>query len=88
MSVPPDVPMYAPQYKIQQQKPLQPEKPLRQRESRVMLVPAALTTSEIDPPQIGDVTRPDFQGKSLRQVTEECLKAGLRLQSDRFWRRR
>ncbi len=81
MSVPPDVPMYAPQYKIQQQKPLQPEKPLRQRESRVMLVPAALTTSEIDPPQIGDVTLPDFQGKSLRQVTEECLKAGLRLQS-------
>jgi cell division protein FtsI (penicillin-binding protein 3) len=81
MSVPPDVPMYAPQYKIQQQKPLQPEKPLRQRESRVMLVPAAFTTSEIDPPQIGDVTIPDFQGKSLRQVTEECLKAGLRLQS-------
>ena len=33
MSVPPDVPMYAPQYKIQQQKPSQPERPLRQRES-------------------------------------------------------
>ena len=29
----------------------------------------------------GDVTIPDFHGKSLRQVTEECLKAGLRLQS-------
>ena len=73
--------LYAPQYKIQQQKPLQPEKPLRQRESRVMLVPASFTTSEIDPPQIGDVAIPDFQGKSFRQVTEECLKAGLRLQS-------
>src|SRR5437867_3291742 len=29
----------------------------------------------------GDITVPDFHGKSLRQVTEECLKAGLRLQS-------
>ena len=29
----------------------------------------------------GDVTIPDFHGKSLRQVTEECLKAGLRLRS-------
>src|SRR5262249_38860859 len=29
----------------------------------------------------GDITIPDFHGKSLRQVTEECLKAGLRLQS-------
>jgi beta-lactam-binding protein with PASTA domain len=27
------------------------------------------------------VVIPDFHGKSLRQVTEECLKAGLRLQS-------
>src|SRR5437867_13082078 len=30
----------------------------------------------------GDVTIPDFHGKSLRQVTEECLKAGLRLRSE------
>ena len=33
-----------------------------------MLVPAAFTTSEIDPPQIGDVTIPDFQGKSFGRL--------------------
>jgi cell division protein FtsI (penicillin-binding protein 3) len=81
MSVPPDVPLYAPQYKVQQQKPSQPERPLRLRDSRVKLMPAAFTTAEFGPPQIGDVTIPDFQGKSLRQVAEESLKAGLRLQS-------
>ena len=31
--------------------------------------------------ELGDVTVPDFYGKSLRQVTEDSLKAGLRLQS-------
>jgi cell division protein FtsI (penicillin-binding protein 3) len=81
MSVPPDVPLYAPQYKVQQQKRPQPEKPLRLRDTRVKLLPAALTTADLGPAQIGDVAIPDFQGKSLRQVTEECLKAGLRLQS-------
>jgi beta-lactam-binding protein with PASTA domain len=32
-------------------------------------------------PEFGDISIPDFHGKSLRQVTEESLKAGLRLQS-------
>src|SRR5262249_52666955 len=81
MSVPPDVPLYAPQYKIQQQKPAQTERPLRVRDSRVEVIPAAFTMAQAGAPQIGDVTVPDFQGKSLRQVTEESLKAGLRLQS-------
>jgi cell division protein FtsI/penicillin-binding protein 2 len=81
MSVPPDVPLYAPQYKIQQQKPAQPERATSPHNSGVRLMTAALTTAEVGPPQIGDVTVPDFQGKSLRQVAEESLKAGLRLQS-------
>jgi cell division protein FtsI (penicillin-binding protein 3) len=81
MSVPPDVPLYAPQYKVGQQKPSRPERPVQVRDSRVKLMPAALTIAEFGPPQIGDVTVPDFQGKSLRQVAEETLKAGLRLQS-------
>src|SRR5262249_51684419 len=76
ISVPPDVPLYAPQYKVQQQKPPQPAKPLRLRDSSVKLMPAALTTAEIEPAQIGDVAIPDFQGTSLRQVTADCLKAG------------
>jgi beta-lactam-binding protein with PASTA domain len=29
----------------------------------------------------GGITIPDFYGKSLREVTDETLKAGLRLQS-------
>jgi beta-lactam-binding protein with PASTA domain len=29
----------------------------------------------------GDVSVPDFHGKSLREVTDESLKAGLKLQA-------
>src|SRR5262249_51902120 len=54
MSVPPDVPLYAPQYKVQQQKPAQPERPLRVRDPGVKLMSAAFTTAEFGPPQIGD----------------------------------
>ena len=31
--------------------------------------------------ELGEIPIPDFYGKSLREVTEECLKAGLRFQS-------
>src|SRR5262245_35759005 len=81
MSVPPDVPSYAPQYVVKQPK-LEP-KPKREPE----LKPSTTGLTQLvamqfgEDAELGDVTIPDFHGKSLRQVTEECLKAGLRLQS-------
>jgi membrane peptidoglycan carboxypeptidase len=80
MSVPPDVPLYAPQYAMKQEKTSRP----RPAEK---LTPAKYVVAGFNPRetqedwQLGDLTVPDFQGKSLRQVTEDCLKAGLRLQS-------
>jgi beta-lactam-binding protein with PASTA domain len=44
-------------------------------------MPAAFTGEVMETPELGGLSIPDFQGKSLRQVTEESLKAGLRLQS-------
>src|SRR5262245_24490793 len=73
LSVPPDVPSYAPQYAVKQQKPHKPE------QQRPAVMTASLTNEVMDSPQYGDLTIPDFRGKSLRQVAEECLKAGLRL---------
>jgi len=79
MSVPPDVPSYAPQYMVKQQRPVAP-KPRRPDESKPVFIPASLNTGA-EAPQLGDIATPDFYGKSLRQVIEECLKARLRLQS-------
>jgi cell division protein FtsI/penicillin-binding protein 2 len=81
MSVPPDVTSYAPQYTVKQQKPPQQERRLPARETGPTLIPAAFTTTAVGTQEFGDITVPDFQGKSLRQVTEDCLKSGLRLQS-------
>jgi len=81
LSVPPDVPSYAPSYTVKQKNPPAPEKPLRAQEPRLALRPASFTSQVIEMPELGGLTIPDFQGKSLRQVTEESLKAGLRLQS-------
>jgi cell division protein FtsI (penicillin-binding protein 3) len=85
MSVPPDVPSYAPQYTVKLPKPAA-EPPLKQAPSCVgaacaQYMMASLNTSGSDGLDIGEITVPDFRGKSLRQVTEESLKAGLRLQS-------
>jgi cell division protein FtsI/penicillin-binding protein 2 len=81
MTVPPDVPSYAPQYVVKQ--PKMDPKPKREPE----LKPSTTGLTQLvamqigEDAELGDVTIPDFYGKSLRQVTEECLKAGLRLQS-------
>jgi len=86
MSVPPDVPSYAPQYTVKQ-----PKAPVERG-----LNPKPATTCDGQPcakyvvagfnprsenSEFGGISIPDFHGKSLRQVTEESLKAGLRLQS-------
>jgi membrane peptidoglycan carboxypeptidase len=87
MSVPPDVPSYAPQYIFREKK--DPEDKPRARPAvpvpaAPILIPASVSSAVYDEPgsaDIGDIAIPDFYGRSLRQVTEECLKAGLRLQS-------
>jgi cell division protein FtsI (penicillin-binding protein 3) len=73
MSVPPDVPSYAPQYVVKPSKPQSAPKP----EPRPLLVSMQVSGDR----GFGEVIVPDFHGKSLRQVAEESLKAGLRLQS-------
>jgi len=105
MSVPPDVPTYAPQYTMKEALPLKSRSfvkratysPSREGETaseasgggrfRTLWAKQPVSARVIDrvygseSSDFGDVTIPDFHGKSLRQVTEECLKAGLRLQS-------
>jgi cell division protein FtsI (penicillin-binding protein 3) len=84
MSVPPDVPLYAPQYTVKQDKTERGLKPATTdsttRFGKYVVAGFSPRSSE-DAPAFGDLAIPDFHGKSLRQVTEECLKAGLRLQS-------
>ena len=94
-SVPPDVPSYAPEYTLEKEKPRTPEKPLA-LEPEPEFVQTSISSAVIDrrysetagavydrpqSPELGDITIPDFYGRSLREVTEECLKAGLRFQS-------
>jgi len=73
MSVPPDVPSYAPQYKVKEDK---------QPVAKYIAAAFSPRLIDSDPDDgFGDIIIPDFHGKSLREVTEESLKAGLRLQS-------
>jgi cell division protein FtsI (penicillin-binding protein 3) len=73
-SAPPDAPSYAPQYTLKDEPAPQPARAVYERPQSFIEVssPAA---------EFGDVAVPDFFGKSLREVTEEALKTGLRLQS-------
>jgi cell division protein FtsI (penicillin-binding protein 3) len=80
MAVPPDVPLYAPQYKVKQE-PQRPVKPPARGITARYVVADFSPRSRDDNWELGDVTVPDFEGKSLREVTQESLKAGLRLQS-------
>jgi membrane peptidoglycan carboxypeptidase len=82
MSVPPDVPLYAPQYRVKQE----PARPVKPPAAVAAAAPKYVVAGFSPRPadegwELGDVTVPDFEGKSLRQVTEESLKTGLRLQS-------
>jgi hypothetical protein len=80
MSVPTDVPSYAPQYAIKGSKPQRKvERDPKPAAQLVSLNVSGSLGGGIR--EIGDLVVPDFHGKSLRQVTEDALKAGLRLQS-------
>src|SRR5262249_7227860 len=89
MSVPPDAPSYAPQYTVKQE-PKPAHAPVLKPNTRSAaagvfapkLVAAGFSPSSVDSEvEFGEIVVPDFGGKSLRQVTQDCLKAGLRLQS-------
>jgi cell division protein FtsI (penicillin-binding protein 3) len=82
LAVPPDVPMYAPQYKVKQE-PERPVKPpvIETPSPKYVVADFRPSAAGDDSSELGDLRVPDFEGKSLRQVTEESLKAGLRLQS-------
>jgi cell division protein FtsI (penicillin-binding protein 3) len=80
-SVPPDMPSYAPEYTFEKEKKPAPEKPTFLEPPPPALIPASLSADAMGPPELGSIEIPDFYGKSLRQVAEECLKAGLRFQS-------
>jgi cell division protein FtsI (penicillin-binding protein 3) len=88
MSLPPDVPSYAPQYVIKQPKvererrPERPQKPATTGLTQLVGMRVGENfNARSEDTDLGDIAIPDFHGKSLRQVTEESLKAGLRLQS-------
>jgi cell division protein FtsI (penicillin-binding protein 3) len=83
MSVPPDVPSYAPQYRVKEEpKPERGLKPAPAEALEAKYVVAGFSPrSDDDSDQLGAITIPDFRGKSLREVTQEALKAGLRLES-------
>jgi membrane peptidoglycan carboxypeptidase len=80
MAVPPDVPLYAPQYKVKQEPQRSVKPPAREITARYVVADFNARSRD-DNWELGDVTVPDFEGKSLREVTQESLKAGLRLQS-------
>jgi len=48
---------------------------------RVLDAAYARTATSTPDDEFGSIAIPDFYGKSLRQVTEQCLKLGLRLRS-------
>ncbi len=87
MAVPPDIPFYSPRYTLREEKkpeqlpprPVAPAAPSREWK----VVDTAYATAAAASPgfELGEIAMPDFYGKSLRQVTEQCLKLGLRLRS-------
>ena len=86
MSVPSDEPLYSPKYTLKEEKKPVPAKhaaPAPPLPADWKVVDAAFSTAATVQPvlEMGEIAVPDFSGKSLRQVTEQCLKIGIRLRS-------
>jgi cell division protein FtsI (penicillin-binding protein 3) len=81
LSVAPDVPLYAPQYTEKKPKPDQQKPPARPSAPPRDSGNWEVLDAAFQGYDFGKIAVPDFSGKSLRQVTEECLRLGLRLQS-------
>jgi len=85
LSVPPDIPSYRPQYTLREVTPAVPatDRSVVHESRDWKLIDASFSTpapnSEAE--QFGEIPVPDFYGRSLREVTEQCLKLGLRLHS-------
>jgi membrane peptidoglycan carboxypeptidase len=83
-SVLPDVPLYAPQYKPSIKPQSKPAPLLRVNQAPEWKVVPASTKALLPDEQgseLGDVVVPDFTGKSLRDVTVESSRLGLKLVS-------
>jgi cell division protein FtsI/penicillin-binding protein 2 len=84
LSIPPDLPLYSPQYtQHEEKKTREPAPPPPPVPAQWKVVDASYITAASAPQtdEFGEIVTPDFYGKSLRQVTEQCLKLGLRLRS-------
>ena len=94
LSVPPDAPSYAPQYTVKQTQRRERELVLKSDTSSEgafarkedafapKYVVAGFSPHPIDSEtEFGGIVVPDFGGKSLREVAQDCLKLSLRLQS-------
>jgi stage V sporulation protein D (sporulation-specific penicillin-binding protein) len=92
LSVAPDVPRYAPQYSEKDPQELREQTPPamprmfpgenRNTTGDWKVIDASFSTlAALESRELGGIAVPDFYGKSLRQVTEECLKLGLRVRS-------
>jgi cell division protein FtsI (penicillin-binding protein 3) len=83
-SVAPDQPQYAPRYMITPSRPTPPLNVETQKDWAVVkaAVGAAAPAGGAAPQAVvvtsGDITVPDFQGKSMREVTEQLFRLGLR----------
>ena len=75
-SVAPDVPEYAPHYTAAPAHST--PAPAIEPEPAPAFQDAAFKSEE---PELGDIMVPDFYSKSLREVTEETLKLGLKMRS-------
>ena len=88
LAAPPDAPGYTPRYTHQEERPEPPRRPVPEfppQPPQPAYIPAsapAVAGSYGGPERpFGGVRVPDFYGKPLREVTEEALRMGLRLQS-------
>jgi cell division protein FtsI (penicillin-binding protein 3) len=82
-SVAPDVPEYAPHYSAvaEQRQPAPAKAPARQTAPEWQEASFINGSAELGGEAFGNIIVPDFYGNSLRQVTEQVLKLGLKLKS-------
>jgi hypothetical protein len=79
----PDDPQYAPRYTAPdtRETPVERAAPPQFGEGQVLDTSFAGFPGENGGYEFGEITVPDFSGKSLREVAEESLRLGLKLQS-------